>query len=253
MNKGAANENKSKGIAPVLIGIIVFLLIGIVATYKFMSQRIMQIQYNCTPITNSKEEMKLELDSTLVQSLYSKVVTNIREDIAQPNFNDEMKLYLAYRQIPEKDKYISNCNKYDRTVMEPYFCETTTRFTPTAFKEEVLVQKLKEMYGENVTIPLKNIQLGKTCVIGYQYIPSRGEYVEGYCNDKFATTLKVNKKLTKATSTRNTIILEEEVKYQAQGGATIPDSLKSGTYYYTFRLDMNYNYVLISKTYESKY
>ena len=33
-----------------------------------------------------------------------KVATNIREDIAQPEFNDNMRLYLAYRQILETEK-----------------------------------------------------------------------------------------------------------------------------------------------------
>ena len=32
----------------------------------------------------------------------------------------------------------------------------------------------------------------------------------------------------------------------------LPDYLKSGTYYYTFRLDMNYNYILVSKEIEQK-
>ena len=33
----------------------------------------------------------------------------------------------------------------------------------------------------------------------------------------------------------------------------LPSYLKNGKYYYTFRLDMNYNFVLVSKTYEDKY
>ena len=45
----------------------------------------------------------------------------------------------------------------------------------------------------------------------------------------------------------------EDVKYIESEKLKLPDYLKSGTYYYTFRLDMNYNYVLINRTYESKY
>ncbi len=252
MSKGVTNEQKTKSITPLLLGIIVFLLIGIYGTYKFMSQRIIQTQYNCTPITNSKEEIKLDINSTLVQSLYNKVKTNIREDIAQPVFNDELRRYLAYRQIPENEKKKTNCNYFNRTAMEPFTCEESIYFTPRYFSKEILIQKLKEMYGENINIALKNIQLGKTCEVGYQYVESRGEFIEGYCNDHFSTTIDADKKLTSAISTRNTIIRVENVKYTTKG-AEIPEALKSGTYYYTFRLDMNYNYVLISKTYESKY
>ena len=34
---------------------------------------------------------------------------------------------------------------------------------------------------------------------------------------------------------------------------TLPDFLKSGIYKYTFRLDMNYNYVFVDKIYEERY
>ena len=64
---------------------------------------------------------------------------------------------------------------------------------------------------------------------------------------------KAEKTLVSATSTGNTIILTEEVKYKAGENLDLPNYLKSGTYRYTFRLDKNYNYVLISKTHETQY
>jgi len=242
---------KSK-FAPILI-ILVLGLLG----YTFYStnqykQQISNLKYNCTPITASNET-KLDINSTLVQDLYSKVKTNIREDIANPNFDDSMKLYLAYRQIKDYDKYDSNCNLFSSTAMEPYTCEVSTQFVPKAFKEEILTREIKKLYGEETNIPLKNIQLSNSCIVGYQYIQSRGEYVEGYCKQSNATSFKVTKTLKEAKSTRNTIILKEEVKYHENEKLSLPDTLKSGIYYYTFRLDMNYNYVLVSKTYENKY
>ena len=50
-----------------------------------------------------------------------------------------MKLYLAYRQILETEKYDSNCNLFSQTSMEPYTCEVSTLFVPKAFKEETLI------------------------------------------------------------------------------------------------------------------
>ena len=76
---------------------------------------------------------------------------------------------------------------------------------------------------------------------------------EGYCNKKVALSFKAEKTLVSATSTGNTIILTEEVKYKAGENLDLPNYLKSGTYRYTFRLDKNYNYVLISKTHETQY
>lgn len=243
---------KKRSIAPLLL--IIILGLGF-ALYYFITSfqaQINQLKYNCTPVVASKEEHKLDLDSTLVQDLYKKVATNIREDIAQPEFNDNLRLYLAYRQVLETDKYDSNCNLFSTTSMEPYSCEVSN-FVPKAFKEEVLVQEIKKMYGENTQLALNNIQLGSSCLVGYQYIPQRGEFVQGYCNQQIATSYKVTKKLVEAISTDNTITLKEDVKYYENEKLALPDSLKSGYYYYTFRLDLNYNYVLVNRTYESKY
>lgn len=251
-----SQPKKSKGkmnIVPVLIVIILALGGYTIYSLKAHNEQIKNIMYNCTPITASSEDMKLDLNSTLVKDLYSKVATSIREDLAQPEFNDNMRLYLAYRQILENDKYDSNCNLFNGLAMEPYTCEITPNFTPKAFKEETLVQEIKKMYGENTSIPLSNIKLGSACIGGYQYIPARGEFVQGQCNQQTATSYRATKTLKEAISKRNTIILVEEVKYHENEKMALPEYLKSGLYYYTFRLDMNYNYVLVSKEYKSKY
>ena len=249
--KKPISKNNKTGI--IYLVIIIFLLVGLIGTYKYMDNKITQLRYSATPISDSQKEIELDVNSSLVKRLYEKVRTNIREDVAQPIFNDEMKLYLAYRQILEKDKYDSNCNLFSDTSMEPYICEKSSTFEPRAFKIESLEESLKDMYGDNISIPLKNIQLGGKCFIGYQYIPNRGEYVEGYCKNLLTTTFTVNKELIKATSLRNTIILTEKVKYQTKSGKDIPEYLKSGLYKYIFRLDMNYNYVLIDKYYYDQY
>ena len=244
---------KKSILTPILILIIMGLIFYNVYTTKNYNTNMQNLKTSCSPITATKEGVELDLNSFLVQDLYSKVHTNMREDIAQPEFNDEMKLYLAYRQILEKDKYDSNCNLFSATTMEPFTCEVSSSFVPKAFKVETMELAIKKLFGQNMYLPLKNIQLGNSCVVGYQYIENRGEFVEGYCNKQVATSFKVTKTLKKAVSTRSNIVLTEEVKYHENEKLSLPESLKSGTYYYTFHLDMNYNYVLVSKTYESKY
>ena len=233
------------------------IILGLSAYIYYSSKNynavIKRIQYECSPVSSSKTEKDLDLNSTLVKNLYSKVSTNIREDLAQPLFNDQMKIYLAYRQILEKDKYDSNCNLFSTTAMEPYVCVESTNFIPKAFKEETLRQEIKVLFGENTNISLQNIQLGSSCIAGYQYIPDRGEFVQGYCNQQSATSYKVTKTLKEAKSTGATIVLTEEVKYHGNEKMTLPDFLKSGIYKYTFRLDMNYNYVFVDKIYEERY
>lgn len=246
-------KKKSSKITPILLIIILGLGGYLLYTTKNYKAKLDNLKYNCTPVTSYKEEKKLDLNSTLVTDLYKKVKTTIREDIAQPTWDDTMKLYLAYRQIPDHEKYDTNCNLFDQTKMEPYICEESTVFKPKAFKQETLILELKKLFGEENNIQLNNIKLTNSCIGGYEYIPEREEYVEGYCDKQNATMFKVDKKLEKAITYRNTIVLTENVKYHANERMSLPEYLKSGNYIYTFRLDMNYNYILISKTYEDKY
>lgn len=267
--KVKAEEEKNKAIEEALSNapkkrsgggliLLLFLVCAGLGGYIYYSSKahesqISNLKYNCTPVLSSKEETKLDVDSTFVKWLYSKVETNIREDIAQPQFNDNMKLYLAYRQVLDSDKYDSNCNLYDNTKMEPLVCDVNGNFVPKAFKKDKLIIAYKQLFGEDAPLELANIQLGKSCVGGYQYIPDRDEYVQGHCTQQNSTFYTVTKKIVEATSSRNRITLKEEVKYGQSEGVVLPEYLKNGYYYYTFRLDLNYNYILVSKTYESKY
>ena len=247
------SPKKRKSFTPILLIIIIGLVAYILYSNKNFKSKIESLKYNCTPVTSYKEAKELDIDSTLVKDLYSKVKTTIREDIAQPEWNDTMKLYLAYRQIPDSEKYESNCNMFDASKMEPYICDMSKSFTPKAFKVSALELELKKLYGEETQIELNNIKLSNACIGGYQYIPEREEYVQGFCEQQTATSFKVDKTLKKAETYRNTIVLTENVKYHANEKMNLPEYLKNGDYIYTFRLDMNYNYVLISKIYDDKY
>ena len=228
----------------VILGAYIFYLIN---THKL---EIANLNEACTPVSTTKDAKELDLDSTIVQDLYSKVSTNIREDIVSTTLDDKMKLYLAYRQIPSKKIYESNCNLFSNTSMEPYTCTESLTFVPKAFKEETLQVELKKLFGEQTNIANANIQLGSSCIGGYQYIAQRGEYVEGYCQNETYTQYKATKKLVKATSNQSTITLIEEVQYKGTETEAPPEHLKSGNYIYTFKLDTNYNYVYISKELE---
>lgn len=237
-------------------GVVFFLLV--VAGFCFYTYyeytnhqiEIARLKEECTPVSTTKDEKKLDLNSTIVQDLYSKVATNIKEDVAEPTFSDNMKLYLAFRQIPHDKIYNSNCNQFSDTAMPLYTCLDNENSTPKAFKEETLKIEYKKLFGETATFQNANIQLGRKCVGGYQYIESRGEYVEGYCAQVPTTSYYAEKELEKVISKESTIYLYEKVKYLASAGQKVPEELLSGTYKYTFKLDTNYNYVLLSKELE---
>lgn len=245
-------KQKSK-LTPILF--IFLLLLGAYTLYSNLDNKkiIENLTYNCTPISSKNEDSSLDINSTLVKDLYSKVYTTVREDVAQPEWNDTMRIYLAYRQITENKKYDSNCNLFDQNAMPSYSCEVTTDFVPKAFKQSDLEIEWKKLYGENTPLTFTNIKLDYDCIGGYQYIADRQEYVQGRCSANKASKVKATKKLESATSNGNTITLKESVTYEGTDSSEVADYLKSGYYYYNFRLDMNYNYVLVNRTYEPNY
>ena len=227
--------------------IIVLLVGGCCYLWYYHQQQMIIMNQKCTPVSTSGEVKELDLNSTIVKDLYSKVATNIREDLASTNFDDQMKVYLAYRQIGNSNLYESNCNKFSTISMEPFACEVTATFVPKAFKANVLQVELKKLFGEDTNINNQNVQLGNKCVGGYQYIEERGEYVQGQCTLADATLYRVEKQLISATSRESIIELVEQVKYFGNESLNLPDRLVSGKYKYTFKLDMNYNYIYVSK------
>ena len=216
-------------------------------SYTNHQKQIYLLNEQCTPVSTAKEEKELPLDSIVVKELYKRVSTDIREDLASPTIDDKMKLYLALRQVPQNEFYDSNCNLFSNANMSPYTCKESLNFTPKAIKEDTIQLQLKKLFGEQAQIANSNIQLGANCIGGYQYIEKRGEYVEGECSELTTTTLKAKKSLVKAISKESTIKLIEEVKYYGNEGKQVPNTLVSGTYIYTFKLDTNYNYIFIDK------
>ena len=217
------------------------------ACYFFNKQKNDTISYyknEYSPI-NAGEEIKLEVDSALVLNLYNKVSTTVLEDIANPEFDTTLKRYLSYRNLATNEIYSSNCNLFKTSGLKFYKCDDE-EIVPKAFKEESLILKYKELFGDEYVIDHASIQLGDTCLGGYEYIAERREYVQGKCTRRDKDLVKVEKELESATSTENIIKINEKVRYIKAGGE-IPSYLKNGVYTYTFRLDKNFNYIFVSK------
>lgn len=245
---------KSKNILARFLFLII-LLMGAYIGFNYYNTSLKITRYNnlYSPVSTTKEAKELDINSYIVQDLYSKVKTNIREDIAEPQLNQSMKLYLAYRSIPHDKLFESTCDGFNNASMIPYTCTNNIpNFKPNAFKKEALEIEYKKLFGEYTDFENSNIQIGKNCIGGYQYIESRGEYVQGYCTSLITTTAKVNKKLVSATSKESNIVLKEEVKYTSSEGQSLPENLKSGTYNYVFKLDKNYNYIYVNKYLEQE-
>lgn len=233
----------------ILFILLLLLIIGGMGYYIYTDHQ-KDLRNKCSPlVTKTNQKNNLKLDSTIVQDLYQKVKTDINEDIANSEFDDKMKLYLAYRQIPNYEIYNSNCNLFNNSSMPNLTCDSDSGFVTTAFKEETLMREVKKLFGEDTNLSNDNIQLGVTCVGGYQYIAERGEYVMGQCNNTTNAIYQVDKKLISAYAYNDTVVLKEKVRYYGEKDVNI-DRLKNGVYVYTFKLDNNYNYTFVSKEIE---
>lgn len=227
--------------------IIILLVVACGFLWYYHQQQMLLMEYKCTPVSTSGEEKELDLNSNIVKDLYSRVKTSLREDLGGTELNDELKLYLAFRQVPNSEFYDSHCKSFTISGMEPFSCDESTGFTPKAFKIDALEVEYKKLFGVDSVVPHGNIQLSNSCIGGYQYIESRGEYVQGQCSSTGTTLYTVEKELTSAYSKESTIVLRERVKYYGSEGLDLSERLVSGTYEYTFKLDMNYNYAYVGK------
>lgn len=228
--------------------LLVILLFGGAAYYMYNENNKLVNYYTneYSPIA-SKKEVELELDDPLVKQLYNSVKTTAAEDYANPKFDNNLKRYLAYRFLSNKNlNYQSNCNKFDSNKMIYYTCDDN-EYTPVSFKVEDLDIAFNTLFGENHGIDHDNIQLGDLCIGGFQYIPDRGEYVQGKCSRNSANLINAEKKLTSAKSNESHIYLEEKVRYYPADNNEVPSYLFSGTYKYTFRLDRHYNYIYVNR------
>lgn len=250
--KEPIKQSKRISLTPLFLIIIIGLIGGIIYINNDKTSIINEIKNQNIVINTQDKRVDIDKNSTLIQDLYTKVSTTVREDIANPNLDDEMKRYLAYRQINSNMIYESNCNLFNQNKIYNYTCNQK-EFIPNAFKEETLQLELKKIFGENSKIENGNIQLGRQCIGGYEYIAERGEYVQGQCIENNAITISVKKTITSAYRINDEIYIEEETKYISGNKGDIPDILKDGIYTYTFKLDTNLNYAYINKEYRTKY
>ncbi|HIT23125.1 MAG TPA: hypothetical protein IAD45_01750 [Candidatus Faecimonas intestinavium] len=231
------------------IVLLLLIIIGMGA-YIYMDYTKDQARGECSPLVASDNSLReLDLESSIVQELYDKVKTTVREDLAYHTFDDTLKLYLAYRQIPNSEIYDSNCNLFNENSMSNFTCTGATNFTPMAFSEETLQKEVRKLFGESVSIPNQNIVLGNSCFGGYQYIAERGEYVQGYCGQVPTTTYNVEKELISASVQGDTITLREKVRYYSAQGIGA-EQLQNGVYVHTFKLDNHYHYAYVNRTIE---
>lgn len=241
----AIKKVRNKAIPFLLLALLLF---GGAALYQYReNQKLVNYYTNEYSPIASKKETVLELDDPLVRRLYNMVETTGGEDYANPNFDTNLKRYLAYKYLSNRLlNYKSNCNNFDSNKMMYYSCNDD-EYTPTSFKVEDLEVAFTTLFGDNHEINHDNIQLGNECIGGFEYIPERGEYVQGKCTRNSANLVNVDKKLTGAKSTESHIYLEEEVRYYPTDNNQIPKYLNNGKYKYTFKLDRHYNYVYVNR------
>ena len=101
---------------PLLLIVILLLAGACFYWYKTDASRRDYYENHYSPI-NSGDTIELELDSPLVTQLYTMVRTTATEDFGNPNFDNNLKRYLAYRNLSHNSFYESNCNLFDNSMV----------------------------------------------------------------------------------------------------------------------------------------
>lgn len=243
-------EKSSNKILIILLFILVLGLVGYITYDKVLKKNV------DTPVEEKKEEgQKTEensvVDQELVQDLYSLVKTEIDEE-KDYVLNDQMKLYLAYRQIPISEVYNTHCSGFEASF--PFVCETTSSlasFQPRGFKSASLQKQLKKLFGKNTSIANQPIKGEGAFGLStyYDYVAARDEYVQGENRGGGMDPTVVTKTLVNSYKKDQSIYLEETVKYTTQDGSQVSDnySKHDGTYQYQFNLEDGH-YIYVSKT-----
>lgn len=227
-----------------LFFINIFLLLSGITCYFLYLKEVKYLKNYYSPKINNGKATILDNNSTIVKYLYNTFSTNEKEDNdTLGKINNKMKLYLAYRSLPNNKIHESNCNLYVEGKNPLYSCKKEG-YIPTSFKEEDLKLQLNILFGENNKVELNDIA---SSIIEYQYIPERGEFVSGKMHGEVYIPFRKDAKLIKAYSKSTNIYLEEEVKYYSVAGNKLKEELVSGKYRYSFRIDNNYNIIFESK------
>ncbi len=186
-----ASDKSKKGL---LVGFLLVLLLLIAAVSYIVYDKVLTpSQNNVVEDEDSAEderkeegEVSLDIQSDLVQNLYNtfRETRDCTSFSSMKDFtsNDESKLYLAYQQIPQGDMLEMNCSRltlfysdsghYCGQSMNQGMLDNMSDPNSSAFQEAIksnstvtvsrtlLDQKVRELFGENVSIAPQNFKAG---------------------------------------------------------------------------------------------
>ena len=89
----STNKSKKSILAILLIFVIIGLSVYIYYTDTMYKNQINEIKYSCTPLASQSELTQLNIESDTVKKLYSIISTNIEEDLADNQLDEQMKFF----------------------------------------------------------------------------------------------------------------------------------------------------------------
>ena len=107
-----------------LFFINIFLLLSGITCYFLYLKEVKYLKNYYSPKINNGKTTILDNNSTIVKYLYNTFSTNEKEDNdTLGKINNKMKLYLAYRSLPNNKIHESNCNLYVEGKNPLYSCK----------------------------------------------------------------------------------------------------------------------------------
>lgn len=218
-------------------------------------------------VSNNQNEEELDIDSMLVEYLYSKVVLNgesyVKYFMYEDNDNyivseasEESKLTLAYNNLKSKDFAYVSTDTLEETMVIPgytysdyslgYHTLDTENGYTTFFSYDSLLLAYKDLFGEDETFDKDEIIKTDAYMIKYYvYNEELDGYVPYVTEGGGTSSSYFSGKISKAIKSNNKILIYENVEEISLDSNT--NVSNPTVYIYTFNIDDDGMYSFISR------
>lgn len=250
--KEKKQKSTGKTVTIVILAILLLGAVGFIGYDKFIEKEDTTTEATKVNSTTKIPDGDVSLDNKVIKKLYDFI--DFKGDntycSAIRNINDDSsKLYTAYSYIANHEKNTKNCSEVNNLTYKGYYCGDVTmmsltdyaqeytdangEFNPTSSKfleyvknqttssvsDELMDEKMKELYGENYKYTKQDFYMGYGCVL-IHYDSKDKEYIEYSENECGGTSGYLDNTLKSAKKSGNKIVLTVQYKGEEEYSVT---------------------------------
>ena len=263
-------KSTGKTIAIILLSILLLGAVGFIGYDKFIEKEDTTTEATKVNSTTKIPDGDVSLDNKVIKKLYDFI--DFKGDVAYysaiKNINDDSsKLYTAYSYIANHEKNTKNCSEVNNLTYKNYYCgdmvnsitaqeytdangefnTTSSKFleyvknqTTSSVSDELMDEKMKELYGENYKYTKQDFYMGYGCVL-IHYDSKDKEYIKYSRNECGGTSGYLDNTLKSAKKSGNKIVLTVQYIEEAEDSVTTTST-------YEFELEEKTNNYIFVKS-----